>query len=162
MTSCLIPPCSLQLWRTVCVEVGGGRQRAELRGVCHRQWALCLAGCDSAGVDQVALLNSRFLASLLLLCFSLLSTFFAFIRQPGPSCEMGFSAPTVPSLMDCWLIGSNQRMWTLSHKHVVERESTVLAVHSCMEYNHKGTRVMMTSERVAHPCLYTLILTFLL
>lgn len=64
-----------------------------------------MAGYDSAGVDQAAPLNSRFLASLLLLCFSLLSTFFAFIGQPGPSCEMAFSRLRlcIDGLLTNWL-----------------------------------------------------------
>lgn len=63
-----------------------GRQRAELSGVCHKQWALCLSGCDSVSVDQVAPFTSRFWASPLLLSFSLLCRNF-FFGKADQSCR---------------------------------------------------------------------------
>lgn len=62
--------------------VGGDKEQSLVVSATDNERSVCLAG-----VDQVAPFTSRFLAPLLLLCFSLLSTFFKFIGEASGSCE---------------------------------------------------------------------------
>lgn len=131
---------------------GGGRGATKSRA----QWCLpqtmstlfvwlWFCWCGSGGLALIP----GFLASLPLLCFSLLSTFFTFIGQPGPSCEMGFSRATgACALMDRWLIGSNQKIWTVSHSQVFSWSLT----HLSTQWKHKEIRAI-TVRKISHQLL---------
>lgn len=73
--------------------------------------ALFRPGRDSAGVDQTAQFNSRFLAlSARSVCFSLLSTSSPCQSGKQPRPARWFLAGWDPVLMDRQLIGSDQKM----------------------------------------------------
>ena len=70
---------------------GGDKEQSSVVSATDNERSVWLAVILLVRIRRPCLIPG-FLASLLLLCFSLLSTFFAFIGQPGPSCKMGFSS----------------------------------------------------------------------